>query len=107
MHGSSESWDIDAGEMEAGAMAMNRAMLDSDFREARFRARLLHYQVAATGDALLESSVALVLRLLGGPGGAPALGCGAAMLAVSAHLSDRLVEPVGYGQCEQVVPALA
>ncbi len=81
---------LETAEMTQDALAMNRALLDSDFTEARFRAKRLHHQAASTGDAPLADAAALVVRLLGRQGTIPALGCGAAMLAVSTRLGERL-----------------
>jgi hypothetical protein len=81
---------LDTTLMLEGALAMNRAMLEADLGEARFRARLLHFQASASGDAPLENATGLVLRLLGPIGSAPSLGCGVAMLAVSTRLGDML-----------------
>jgi hypothetical protein len=69
---------------------MNRALLDSDLPEARSRARLLQHQANSTGDPPLEEAAALVVRLLGPPGATPSLACGAAMLALSTQLGERL-----------------
>jgi hypothetical protein len=81
---------LETAEMTQDALAMNRALLDADFTEARFRAKLLHHQAALTGDTPLVDAIALVVRLLGRQGTTPALGCGAAMLAVSTLLGERL-----------------
>jgi hypothetical protein len=81
---------LETAEMTQDALAMNRALLDSDYAEARFRAKLLHHQASRTGDASLEEATALVVRLLGHHGTTPGLGCGAAMLAVSTRLGERL-----------------
>ncbi|WP_369928335.1 hypothetical protein [Xanthomonas sp. NCPPB 2632] len=87
-------WILETTEMAEGAIAMNRALLDADLQEARFRAKLLQFQAVASGDETLQDAAGLVVRLLGPPGSAPGWGCGAAMLAVSTRLGDRLAEHV-------------
>lgn len=81
---------LETAEMTQDALAMNFSLLNSDFTEARFRAKLLHHQASLTGDVALADAAALVVRMLGRRGGTPSLGCGSAMLALSARLSDRL-----------------
>jgi hypothetical protein len=81
---------LETAEMTQDALAMNRALLDSDFTEARFRAKLLHHQAALIGDTPLLDAASLVVRLLGRHGTTPSLGCGAAMLALSTRLGERL-----------------
>jgi len=86
----SEQAILDNAAMTVEAIAVSRALLDSDLSEARFRAQLLHHQAAISGDASLEEAASRVVRLLGPPGSIPSLGCGAAVLAVSTHLAERL-----------------
>lgn len=90
MDDAQEDWILTIAEMTQSALAMSRAMLDDDFEEARFHAKLLNEQAAAIDDQSLEESAALVNRLLGPLGATPGLGCGAAMLALSTILGDRL-----------------
>lgn len=67
-----EGWTLTAAAMAQSALAMNLALLHSDLPEARFRARLLHYQAISTGDPSLEDATALVVQLLGLLGRRPA-----------------------------------
>ena len=86
----SEQAILDNAAMTVEAIAVSRALLDSDLSEARFRAQLLHHQAAISGDASLEEAASRVVHLLGPPGSIPSLGCGAAVLAVSTRLAERL-----------------
>lgn len=86
----SECSILENAEMTVEAIAVGRALLDADLSEARFRAKLLHQQAALTGDARLEDAANRVVRLLGPPGSIPSLACGAAILAVSTRLAERL-----------------
>jgi hypothetical protein len=90
MEEANEDHTLAMAEMTRSALAMNRALLDSDLPEARTRARVLQHQAASTGDPPLEEAAALVVRLLGPPGATPSLACGAAMLALSTQLGERL-----------------
>lgn len=85
-----EGWTLTAAEMAQSALAMNLALLHSDLPEARFRARLLHYQATSTGDPSLEDATALVVQLLGPPGATPSLACVEAMRALSRQLGEQL-----------------
>jgi hypothetical protein len=79
-------------ELAEGALAMNRAMLEDDLPQARFRAKLLHYRAIALGDLALEKIAGTVVELLGPPGSTPNPVWGPAMLAVSTHVGDRLAD---------------
>ena len=89
MNGSADDDAVSIAEMTHDALAMNRALLESNWPEARFRAGLLLHQATATGDADLIGALLVLNRKLGTPGGPPGPGCESAMLAVSDLLSKR------------------
>jgi hypothetical protein len=97
MDEANEDHTLAMAEMTRSALAMNRAFLDCDLLEARFCARLIQQQAASAGDPPLKEAAALVVRLLGPAGATPSLACGAAMLALSTHLGDRLIEDCSIG----------
>lgn len=81
---------LDNATMAEYAHVMAEALLDGDLVEARFRARLLDHQARTSEDPALAGAAADVVRLLGASGTLPCLGCGAAMLAFSVLLADRI-----------------
>jgi hypothetical protein len=72
------------------ALAMSRALLDSNVPEARFRATLLYHQAALIGDSDLMQSLNTIRQILVNPGDDASEACGVALLAVSDCLSMRL-----------------